>query len=55
MKIGQIVGGEETEDGVFLNIVSSVGDETCAIEVKEYKPDHAEFAWALEQLRGIEA
>ena len=55
MEIGQIVGGMETEEGVFLNVISSVGEETCTIEVKEYKPDHAEFAWALEQLRNTEA
>ena len=54
MEIGQVVGGMETEEGVFLNVISSVGEETCTIEVKEYKPDHAEFAWALEQLRSIE-
>ena len=54
MKIGQIVGGEETEDGVVLNVISSIGDETCAIEVKQYNPNNAEFAWALEQLRTLE-
>lgn len=55
MEIGQVVSGEENQDGVFLNVISSVGEETCTIEVKEFKPDHAEFAWALEQLRNIEA
>jgi|VirMetMinimDraft_7_1064189.scaffolds.fasta_scaffold284281_2 peroxiredoxin len=55
MEIGQVVGGEEREEGVFLNVISSINDETCSIEVKEYNPDHAEFAWALQQLKSIEA
>ena len=55
MEIGQVVSGEQNQDGIFLNVISYVGEETCTIEVKEFKPDHAEFAWALEQLRNTEA
>jgi hypothetical protein len=50
----ELVDGYENENGVFLRF-QQVADDLVTMDIKHYSPDHPEFAWALEQLRELEA
>lgn len=53
MQIGDIVSGYGDETGIYLNIISRVGDDTVDIETKFFEPTHPDFAWAIETLNSV--
>ncbi len=49
-----LIDGYENDSGVFFRYTETQGDQVV-MDIKHYSPDAEDFAWALEQLRNIEA
>jgi hypothetical protein len=49
----KLIDGYENDSGVFLRYTETQDDQVI-MDIKHYAPNHAEFAWALEQLRTLE-
>ena len=49
-----LIDGYENDSGVFLRYTETQNDQVV-MDIKHYAPDAKDFAWALEQLRNIEA
>jgi len=49
----ELFEGYENEDGIVLRF-RQVIDDLVTMDIKQYSPDHPDFAWALEQLRELE-
>ena len=50
----KLIDGYENDSGVFLRYTETQDDQVI-MDIKHYAPDAEDFAWALEQLRKIEA
>ena len=50
----KLIDGYENDSGVFLRYTETQDDQVV-MDIKHYAPDAKDFAWALEQLRKIEA
>lgn len=49
-----LIDGYENDSGVFLRYTETQDDQVV-MDIKHYAPNAEDFAWALEQLRKIEA
>ena len=49
-----LIDGYENESGVFLRYIETK-DETVFMDNRYYNPQNEDFAWAIQQLKSIEA
>lgn len=49
-----LIDGYENESGVFLRYTETK-DETVFMDIRYFNPQNEDFAWAIQQLKSIEA
>jgi hypothetical protein len=53
LSVGKIVGGQQSQDGITLHVITSIEGELCGIGFDFYAPSDPNFAWALAVLHGL--